>query len=58
MARFLPILAKFGLFADATDRIDVFDLRLARIGQREGRMTTQDSAFRNQPSQTADAALS
>lgn len=58
MAKLLPFLARFGLFAPKTETSDAFDLRLTRIGTREARARSQCLTFRNQSSRRAVAALS
>ena len=47
MARLLPFLARFGLFARKIEVADVFDLRLTRIGTREARARNQCLMFRS-----------
>ena len=37
MAKLIPFLAQFGLFAQKPEGADLFDLRLTRIGTREAR---------------------
>lgn len=58
MAKLIPFLAKFGLFAQKSDGADTFDLRLTRLSAREERARKQAATFRNQPSRRAAAALS
>lgn len=64
MSRLYPLLAKFGLFARKPDpEVDMFELRLIRIGNREARARNlgpgfRAGGFRNQSSRQAGAALS
>lgn len=58
MARLSSLFARLGLFTAKPEAIDVFDLRLTRIGSREARARKQGVTFRSQPSLPADAALS
>mgnify|MGYP003505788995 CR=1 FL=1 len=58
MAKLIPLLARFGLFAQKSDSSDSFDLRLNRMGNREARARSLGLTFRNQPSRPAAAALS
>jgi hypothetical protein len=47
MAKLIPLLARFGLFAPKTETADLFDLRLLRIGSREARARSLGLTFRN-----------
>lgn len=64
MSRLYSLLAKCGLFARKPDpEVDMFELRLIRIGSREARARNLGSGFRtggfrNQSSRRAGAALS
>ncbi len=41
------LFARFGLIRAAVEAPDLFDLRLVRIGTREGRRNVQASLFRS-----------
>ena len=47
MAKLIPFLARFGLFAPKTDIADAFELRLTRIGTREARARSLGLTFRS-----------
>lgn len=54
MTRFTSLFARFGLFGRKENGPDAFDLRLSRIGTREGRVQPRPSVlFRNPPSHLA-----
>ena len=58
MAKLIPFLAQFGLFAQKPDAADLFDLRLTRIGTREARARSLGLTFKSRPSHSAGAATS
>ena len=58
MAKLIPFLAQFGLFAQKPDAADLFDLRLTRIGTREARARSLGLTSRSRPSHSAGAATS
>ena len=58
MAKLIPFLAQFGLFAQKPDAADLFDLRLTRIGTREARARSLGLIFKSRPSHSAGAATS
>ena len=54
MSRLTSLFAKFGLFGQKQNGPDAFDMRLVRIGTREGRVQPRATVlFRNQPSHSA-----
>jgi hypothetical protein len=58
MAKLIPFLAQFRLFAQKPEAADLFDLRLTRIGTREARARSLGLIFKSRPSHSAGAATS